>query len=87
MESAGLLLFISLGLLGMTTVFMFNFLANTGSLFGSPVAYGINLGNVNTSGTIVLMNIAVGCEVVGALGLILVTLARGPPKTQREVVC
>lgn len=80
MESAGLLFFITLGLLGMTTVFFFNFLANSGGLFGSPVEYGINVGSINTSGTVALMNIAVGCEVVGALGLILVTLARGPPK-------
>ncbi|MDG6220927.1 MAG: MnhB domain-containing protein [Candidatus Thermoplasmatota archaeon] len=79
LESAGLLLFIFLGFLGMTSVFMFNFLANTGGLFGDPVSYGISTGNINTSGTIALMNIAVGCEVVGALGLILVTLARGPP--------
>lgn len=83
MESSGLLLFISLAALGIFTVFFFNFMANTGGMFGEIVEFGPNTGNLNTAGTIPLMNIAVGLEVVGALGLMLVTLGKGPEKGGR----
>ena len=77
-ESAGLVMFIAIGILGLAVTFMFNFMANTGGLFGDMVDFGPNTGNLNTAGTIPLLNIAVGIEVVGALGLILYTLGRGP---------
>lgn len=83
LESTGLLMFISLGLLGLGVAFFHNFLANTGGIFGELVEFGPNLGNLNTAGTIPLMNIAVGLEVVGALGLMMLILAKGPEKGGR----
>jgi multicomponent Na+:H+ antiporter subunit B len=83
LESTGLLMFISLGLLGLGVAFFYNFLANTGGIFGELVEFGTNLGNLNTAGTIPLMNIAVGLEVVGALGLMMLILAKGPEKGGR----
>lgn len=73
-ESGGLLFFLSLGLIGMSVAFMWNFLANSGGLFGDPVAFGPNPGAFNTAGTIPLMNMAVGLEVVGGLGAIMMAL-------------
>ena len=77
-ESLGLLFFIGLALMGTTVVFFQNFLVNTGGLFGDPTPLGPNPGFLNTGGIIPLMNIAVGLEVVGAVGLALIILARGP---------
>ncbi len=82
-ESTGLLMFISVAALGLGVAFFYNFLANAGGLFGDLVEFGPNLGNLNTAGTIPLMNIAVGLEVFGALGLMLVVLAKGPEKGGR----
>jgi multicomponent Na+:H+ antiporter subunit B len=79
-ESTGLVMFITIGMLGLGIAFFHNFLANAGGLFGDLVDFGPNLGNLNTAGTIPLMNIAVGLEVVGALGLMLVVMARGPER-------
>lgn len=72
-ELAGLLFFVLLGYYGIFSdnSFLFNWFANTGCLFGNPVSYGINQGDLNTGGTIPLLNIAVGFEVLGALSLII----------------
>ncbi len=84
-ESGGLLFFLSLGLIGMGVAFMWNFLAGSGSLFGDPVAYGSNPGYLNTAGTIPLMNIAVGLEVVGGLGAIMLAMGSYAFDEDKEV--
>ncbi|NLH94683.1 MAG: sodium:proton antiporter [Synergistaceae bacterium] len=77
MECIGLTVFISAGLLGMSNTFFFNFLAKAGGLFGSTVPLGPNPGALNTSGTIALMNLSVGLEVVGGLSMILLYMFSG----------
>jgi len=69
-ESIGLLSFIITALSGMSVSFFYNWLANSGLLFGKPVPYGINPGYLNTAGTLPIMNLAVGIEVLGGLGVI-----------------
>ena len=70
-ESIGLLCFIITAFIGLGTSFFYNFLANSGSLFGDKVPYGVNPGYLNTAGTLPIMNLAVGIEVLGGLGVIL----------------
>ena len=70
-EGIGLLCFIITALIGITTSFFYNFLANSGLLFGDAIKYGINQGYLNTAGTLPIMNLAVGIEVFGGLGVII----------------
>jgi len=77
MECLGLTVFIAAAFLGMSHTFFFNFLANAGGLFGSSVPIGPNSGALNTSGTIALMNLSVGLEVVGGLSMILLYMFSG----------
>lgn len=77
METAGLLLFIFAGFFGLTTTFFYNFLAGQGGLFGSTVPIGPNSGVLNSAGTISLMNMAVGLEVIGGLSLIIIYMFKG----------
>lgn len=77
-ELFGLLMFLGLALMGLSVSGVFdNFLANGGVLFGNSVIYGINTGNFFTGGTVPLMNMAVGMEVVGAIGTILLLFTAG----------
>ncbi len=76
MESSGLIVFISLAMVGMATVFFYNFLANGGPIFGEAIFYGPNPGYFNTAGVIPLMNMAVGLEVIGGLGVIIIALGK-----------
>ncbi|MCD6461451.1 MAG: sodium:proton antiporter [Thermoplasmata archaeon] len=75
-ESFGLLLFLGAGLIGMSAAFFANTLANAGGLFGDAVSFGVTDAGLNTGGTVPLMNIAVGCEVIGGLGLIILALSK-----------
>ncbi len=70
-EAIGLLTFILTALLGIGSSFFYNWLANSGLLFGESVPYGINPGYLNTAGTLPIMNFAVGIEVLGGLGVII----------------
>jgi multicomponent Na+:H+ antiporter subunit B len=72
-EVIGLLGFIGVALLAFAfgQVFFFNYLNASGSLFGTPVSYGINPGELNTAGVLPLMNFAVGIEVWGGLTLVI----------------
>ena len=81
-EVTGLVGFIGVGLLAFAfgQVFFFNYLANSGSLFGIPVPYGINAGELNTAGVIPLMNFAVGIEVWGGLTIVILYLLSGLEK-------
>jgi multicomponent Na+:H+ antiporter subunit B len=63
-------------------VFFFNYLNASGSLFGIPVPYGINAGELNTGGFVPLMNFAVGIEVWGGLTLVILYMLSG---IRREV--
>ncbi|HXK89253.1 MAG TPA: MnhB domain-containing protein [Thermosynergistes sp.] len=76
-ESTGLLIFLGAGLFGISTTFFYNFLAKKGGLFGSVVPLGSNPGVLNSSGTIALMNLAVGLEVVAGLSFIIVYMFKG----------
>jgi multicomponent Na+:H+ antiporter subunit B len=81
-EVVGLLGFIGVALLAFAfgQVFFFNYLAGSGSLFGVPVPYGINAGELNTAGVIPLMNFAVGIEVWGGLTIVILYLLSGLEK-------
>jgi multicomponent Na+:H+ antiporter subunit B len=81
-ESAGLFIFIGTALvaLGLGTTFFANYLANSGLLFGMPVPYGPNPGDLNTGGVIPIMNIAVGIEVWGGLSIIILYMLSGIAK-------
>ncbi len=78
MESAGLTFFFLLAFLGIVMGFamFYNSLAGTGGIFGGTVMSGINPGYINTGGTVPLMNIVVGMEVIAALSLILWMMAK-----------
>ncbi len=75
-ESAGLILFIgtAAGALLIGFPFFYNYLANSGSIFGMPVPFGPNPGELNTAGVIPIMNIAVGIEVWGGLAIIVLCM-------------
>ena len=81
-EVIGLVGFIGVGLLAFAfgQVFFFNYLNASGSLFGMPVPYGINAGELNTGGFVPLMNFAVGIEVWGGLTLVLIYMLSGLEK-------
>lgn len=70
LESAGLLIFFALACLGFPNSFAFNFLAaqNSAEVWG---------GWLPSCGTISLMNVAVGLEVVGALSLTVIEMYEG----------
>ncbi len=70
-EGIGLLCFIITAFIGIGTSFFYNFLANSGLIFGESIPYGINPGYLNTAGTLPIMNLAVGIEVLGGLGAII----------------
>ncbi len=78
-ETLGLLLFIITAVVAIAfgVTFFGNWLVNTGSFFGVPVAFGANPGNLNTAGVIPIMNIAVGIEVLGALSVIVLHMLSG----------
>ncbi len=79
-ETLGLLLFIGTALLALTAglAFFGNWLLDAGTLFGTPVAFGINPpGDINTGGIIPVLNIAVGIEVLGAMGILLLAMLGG----------
>ena len=85
-EVIGLVGFIGVALLALAfgQVFFFNYLNASGSLFGIPVPYGINAGELNTGGFVPLMNFSVGCEVWGGLTLVILYMLSGLG-TEKEV--
>ena len=69
--------------------FFQNWLANGGGWFGGTVAAGPNPGEMGTGGTLPLMNLAVGVEVLGGISVILHCLLRamreaGAPEPEAE---
>lgn len=83
-ESLGLTLFIVLAFSGIGITFFYNFLANGGGWFGNAAVIGINPGDINTGGLIPLLNIAVGLEVLSALGVIVLIMAKGAEFTKKK---
>lgn len=83
-ESIGLLLFIGAAAIALVLglPFFYNVLANSGLLFGLPVPFGPNPGELNTGGLIPVMNIAVGLEVWGALTVIILSMLSGLSKKE-----
>jgi len=78
-EMSGLVLFIGTALAAIPLGYLFfmNFLNGTGGLFGQTVNFGINPGFLNTAGTIPIMNVAVGIEVLGGLSIIILYMTSG----------
>ncbi|MCS7217072.1 MAG: sodium:proton antiporter [Candidatus Bipolaricaulota bacterium] len=68
LESLGGTAFVVLGFLGLGLTYFANVLAGSYGLFGRPVPYGPNPGDLNTAGTLPLMNWAVGFKVLAGLG-------------------
>ncbi len=86
-ESAGLMLYICTALAGIVvgSGLLFNWLNASGGLFGHPVAYGVNPGDLFTAGTIPILNFAIGIEVFGALSVVTLIMFAGlREKTQQE---
>ena len=83
-ESTGLVLFGAFGFLGISATYFYNIVSNSGGLFGSPTVIGVNPGDLNTGGTITLMNIAVGLEVLAALGVIVLTMSAAAEIIQKK---
>jgi len=75
LESLGGVAFAALGFLGLGVTFFANVLARNGGLFGNPVPYGPNPGDLNTAGTLPLMNWAVGFKVLAGLGAVVLLFA------------
>lgn len=75
-ESLGILMFIILGFFGLSFTFFYNFLANSGEIFGRTILFGSNPGYINSGGVIPLMNLAVGLEVFSALSLIILLMSK-----------
>jgi multicomponent Na+:H+ antiporter subunit B len=69
----GLLLFLGLAFMGLPTSFFYNFASVTHQAALAGGAHGI----IPPSGTIALMDIAVGIEVTGGLSLIVIYMFKG----------
>jgi multicomponent Na+:H+ antiporter subunit B len=84
-ESIGLIFFICTAFVGLVLAssFFFNWLNACGGLFGNPVAYGINSGDIFSAGTIPLMNFAVGIEVFAGLSVVMLYMFSG----LKEILC
>ncbi len=76
-ESLGAIGFITIAFLGLvfSAVFFGNFLAGSGTLFGTTPATGSTLADFNTGGVLPLMNFAVGVKVIAGLFVIILVMA------------
>lgn len=85
LESLGALGFIGLALLGivMGGVFFSNFLVDTPMLFGNIPVNGA--ADINTGGTLPLMNFAVGLKVIAGLFGIVLVMALAITKKEEEL--
>lgn len=86
LETLGLLAFLGTALCGafFGAGFFQNWLANAGGLFGAPAGAGPNPGAMGTAGTLPLMNLAVGVEVLGGITVILHCLLRAMEESLGE---
>jgi multicomponent Na+:H+ antiporter subunit B len=83
-ESTGLILFIALAFMGLGVSFFYNFLTNSGGLFGHTPVSGVNPGDVYTGGLIPLMELAVGLEVLSAMGVIILVISGGAASIKKK---
>ncbi|MEW6070080.1 MAG: MnhB domain-containing protein [Candidatus Thermoplasmatota archaeon] len=86
-EASGLIGFALLAFLGLATTFFFNFLAVGRTipwLFGQTPTIGPNPGELNTAGVLPFMNLAVGCEVLAGLGLVVLFMLFGLGREEKE---
>jgi len=76
-ESLGAIGFITIAFLGLifSATFFGNFLASSGSLFGTTPATGSTFSDFNTGGVLPLMNFAVGVKVIAGLFVIILVMA------------
>jgi multicomponent Na+:H+ antiporter subunit B len=84
LESLGALGFISLAFIGVFTgsVFFSNFLTGTNLLFGAIPTGGA--ADINTGGTLPLMNFAVGLKVIAGLFVIVLVMAYATTQKKEE---
>lgn len=81
LESVGAISFVVFAFLGLiilfdnSGIFFKNVFANSGYIFGQAVEYGSTTANINTAGTLPLMNIAVGLKVIAGLFVIVLVMA------------
>lgn len=73
-ENFGAIAFICIAFLGIGATFFYNFLANSGTIFGNSLEFGPNFGDINTSGVLPLMNFAVGLKVLSGVAVILIVM-------------
>ena len=85
-EATGLMMFLLAGLSGLFQglPFMANWMAATGKLFGTPVPFGPNPGDLNTAGLLPLLNVGVGIEVLGGLTIILLYMLSGIKEEKKK---
>ena len=76
LEGVALVLFLGTAISGfvMGKPFLYNWMAQTGGLFGGEPSVA---GNLNTGGIIPLLNVFVGLEVLGALTIMILTMLAG----------
>jgi len=85
LEEVGALAFLGLAFAGIGTAFFYNLLANSGSfLFGASVPIGPSAGVLNASGTVPLMNWAVGLKVLTGIASIVIVMLIGARKEETE---
>jgi multicomponent Na+:H+ antiporter subunit B len=84
LESLGALSFITLAFIGIFTGFAFfsNFLVGTNLLFGTVPTSGA--ADINTGGTLPLMNFAVGLKVIAGLFVIVLLMAFATTQKKEE---
>ena len=84
LESIGALSFIALAFIGIFSGFVFfsNFAAGTSLLFGTLPFSGA--ANINTGGTLPLMNFAVGLKVIAGLFVIVLLMAYATTQKKEE---
>ncbi len=82
-ESLALTIFICMGFAGITTAFLYNFMATPDSLFNT-VAFGPNLGDLTSAGILPIISLAVGIEVFCGISIILVSLFHASKEDKEE---
>jgi multisubunit Na+/H+ antiporter MnhB subunit len=73
-ESLALVAFIGIGFAGLTTAFLYNFMATPDSFMNIIMPLGTNTGDLTSAGTLPFISLAVGIEVFCGISIILVAL-------------
>lgn len=84
LEYTGGLIFALAAAFGLFRTFFYNFLANTGLLFGDYPGYGPNPGNLNTAGILPVMSMGVGMCVIAGLFAIVLIMAHATTVKEKE---